>query len=180
MFGLGTSGPEPSFTIDGKETMEGIRRTVGVAKNKKTPVLMEDMLAMLALCPSTIRSDRDRALLAIGFTGAFRRSELVAINIEHLIFEEEGVVVFVPRSKTDQEGVGRHVGIPYAAQDPCPVRLLRTWIARLNHCGSTEGRVFRRVHRARDGHTLGDGLALGDKALTGESAAEGVQKEPQM
>jgi len=120
------------------------------------------------------------SLLAIGFTGAFRRSELVAINIEHLIFEEEGVVVFVPRSKTDQEGVGRHVGIPYAAQDPCPVRLLRTWIARLNHCGITEGPVFRRVHRARDGHTLGDGLALGDKALTGESAAEVVKKYAQM
>lgn len=174
----------PSLSIEVKETMKGIRRTVGVAKKKKTPVLMEDMLAMLAATPSTgvdaLMGRRDRALLAIGFTGAFRRSELVAIDIEHLTFEDEGVVVFVPRSKTDQEGEGRYVGIPRAAPAvlsdattdnikevlTCPVMALEAWLEILPRFGVENGAVFRAVR----------GQRIGATRLTGESAAEIVKK----
>ena len=63
--------------------------------------------------PDGLKGQRDRALLLVGFAGAFRRSELVGIDVEHVEFVAEGMVVTLPRSKTDQEGAGRKVGIPY-------------------------------------------------------------------
>lgn len=160
----------PSHTPEVKRAMKGIRRTLGVAKKGKTPLLMADMLEMLAVVDTkTVAGRRDRAILAIGFTGAFRRSELVAIEIEQLTFEEEGVVVFVPRSKTDQEGEGRHVGIPYAPPDAstCPVLALETWLATLKNAGIVSGPIFRRVNK---------GKYVGDYGLTDMVVATIVKK----
>jgi site-specific recombinase XerC len=73
---------------------------------------------------------RDRALLLVGFAGAFRRSELAAIDFTHLSFTEDGLVIDLCRSKTDQEAAGRKVGIPFGKDDgTCPVRALRRWLA---------------------------------------------------
>ena len=73
---------------------------------------------------------RDRAMLLLGFAGAFRRSELAGLRLEHLDWRPEGLVVNLARSKTDQDGEGRKIGIPYGS-DPmtCPVRVLRSWLA---------------------------------------------------
>lgn len=66
------------------------------------------------------------SLLLIGFAGAFRRAELVALDIDAVEFTRDGLVVTISRSKTDQEGAGRKVGIPYGSNpDTCPVRSLQ-------------------------------------------------------
>lgn len=78
---------------------------------------------MVGALPDTLGGLRDRALLLLGFAGAFRRSELVGLDVADLTFTSAGLVVRLRRSKTDQEGQGRPVGIPYGAQpDTCPVR----------------------------------------------------------
>jgi integrase len=86
---------------------------------------------------------RDRALLVVGFAGAFRRSELAALELGDLEKRPEGYVVTVRRSKTDQEGRGQQKGLPYGS-DPatCPVRTLDAW---LSAAEITEGRVFRSI-----------------------------------
>ncbi len=86
---------------------------------------------------------RDRALLLLGFAGAFRRSELVGLNIGDVEFTDEGIVVHLRRSKTDQEGQGRKIGIPQLPHsDACPVRALRAW---LDAAGIDSGPLFRPV-----------------------------------
>jgi integrase len=99
---------------------------------------------MGALAPG-IAGMRDRALLLVGFAGAFRRSELVALNIEDLEFREEGLLVALRRSKTDQERAGRTIGIPAGSDSTtCPCRGLRAWV---EAAGLTRGSLFRAVDR---------------------------------
>jgi integrase len=88
---------------------------------------------------------RDRALILLGFAGAFRRSEVVGLNLADLAFSRDGLTVFLRRSKTDQEGQGRKIGIPYGANpETCPVRTLQTW---LDQAALAEGPVFRSLNR---------------------------------
>jgi integrase len=82
-------------------------------------------------------------LVLVGFAGAFRRSELARISVSDLSFTPDGVVIDLRVSKTDQEGAGRKVGIPFG-KNLCPVRALRAW---LTAAKITEGPVFRRVDR---------------------------------
>jgi integrase len=126
-----------------KAVLAGIRRTVGVAPRQKRPALASDVRAMAGALPETLQGTRDRALLLLGFSGAFRRSELVALDVEDLSFGEDGLTVILRRSKTDQEAEGRKVGIPFGSTPAsCPVRAVRAWIqaARLER-----GPVFRPV-----------------------------------
>jgi integrase len=114
---------------------------------------------MVTSLPDNLLGIRDRALLLIGFAGGFRRSELVALNVEDLEFKREGLVVTIRKSKTDQEGIGRKIGIPYGSNcDTCPVRSLQLW---LEEGAITEGSVFRSVNR--HGHVQ-EGC-LSDKAV---------------
>jgi integrase len=127
------------------ETLKGIKRTHGTAPKQKAPVLTEDLRVMLRLLPDSLQGIRDRAILLLGFAGAFRRSELVALDLDDLQFQLEGLLVTLRRSKTDQEGQGRHVAIPYGLHsDTCPVGALETW---LYAAGITEGPVFRPVRK---------------------------------
>ncbi len=88
---------------------------------------------------------RDRALLLLGFAGAMRRSELVGLDVADVVETADGLVVTIRRSKTDQEGQGRKIGIPYGSKlATCPVRSLRAWKARAK---ITEGPLFRQVNR---------------------------------
>lgn len=123
-----------------KTLLRGIRREKGVRPKAKRPVLVEDLAAVVGLIPDTPAGRRDRALLLTGFAGAFRRSELVGLDWDDLEFSEEGVKITIRRSKTDQEGVGRVLGIPRARQGKlCPVRALERWRAD----GDGAGAVFR-------------------------------------
>jgi integrase len=127
------------------ETLKGIKRTHGTTANQKTPVLVEDLHVMLRLLPDSLQGIRDRALLLIGFAGAFRRSELVALDVADLKFQTEGLLITLRRSKTDQEGVGRPVAIPDGAYTKtCPVRALRSW---LDSAAISDGPVFRPMRK---------------------------------
>jgi integrase len=98
-----------------------------------------------ALYALHLRATRDRALLLVGFAGAFRRSELVRLRMENLRFSPEGLAVTVPQSKTDQEGEGQTVGIPYGSHpESSPVRALGAWI---DQSGITEGYLFPALGR---------------------------------
>lgn len=124
-----------------REVLSGIRRRLGTMPAQKSPVGDAELRAMvdaLGVCRDALR---DRAILTLGWFGAFRRSELAALDITDVTFTSEGLVVRVRRSKTDQEGVGREVGIPYAgAPALCPVRALRAW---LDASGIERGLLFR-------------------------------------
>src|SRR4051795_4795325 len=88
----------PTQDVRVRTVMAGIRRAKGTAQVGKRPVLTEDLRRMIAALPDTLWGKRDRALL-LGFAGAFRRSELVALDAEDLDFGHEGVTVLVRRSK---------------------------------------------------------------------------------
>lgn len=130
-----------------RAVMAGIRRTVGTAQRGKDPLLIGHMRAIVETLPEGRVGLRDRALLLLGFAGAFRRSELVALDVEDLRFRDEGMVVFLRRSKTDQEGRGREVAIPCGVREStCPVQAMRRW---LEHAGISSGPVFRGLTRGK-------------------------------
>jgi integrase len=119
---------------------------------------------MVAALPPGVIGIRDKALLLVGFAGALRRSELVALTVADLDFTPEGLVVALRRSKTDQEGKGRKIGIPPGRARTCPVRALQDW---LEAAGIGEGAVFRGVNRHGQ---------VADKPLTGRSVARIIQR----
>jgi integrase len=136
------------------ETLKGIRRTIGTAQQGKAPLLSADVRRIVAARREDLLGLRDAALVLVGFAGGFRRSELAGIDISDLKFSADGVVVTVRKSKTDQEGAGREVGLPFgASQSTCPVSALRQW---LDSARIREGPVFRAVQRY--GHVSRRGL----------------------
>jgi integrase len=116
----------------------------------------------------TLAGKRDAALLCVGFAGAFRRSELVALEVGDLAFTNEGIKVHIRRSKVDQEGHGIFLGLPIgrtsATAATCPSATLRAWI---QAAGITEGPVFRKVDRHG---------RVGTRALGGRAVAIIVQR----
>jgi site-specific recombinase XerD len=127
------------------EVLKGARRTLGVAQKCKDPLLLNDICRLLAACPKNLLGLRDRALILIGFAGAFRRSELCAMTISDLCFSASGLVINLPRSKADQEQAGDKVAIPFGEHDDtCPIKALRQW---LKAASVKEGAVFRGVDR---------------------------------
>lgn len=131
----------PTNAVEVETVMRGIRRSLGTAQRGKAPTSTAMLRRMLSSCPSTLIGLRDSAVLLVGFAGAFRRSALVALDAQDVEFREEGLVVLIKRDKTDQEGQGRVIGIPYGSNpDTCPVRVLRRWLC---DAAITEGPVFR-------------------------------------
>jgi site-specific recombinase XerD len=127
-----------------KATMRGIRRTFGSARNKKAPAVAAKMLGMVATAPDSLAGLRDRALLLLGFAGAFRRSELVALDVVDIEETETGLLVTIRGSKTDQERQG--ITIAIARGDiACPVKALREW---LDAAGIEAGPLFRPINKA--------------------------------
>jgi site-specific recombinase XerD len=121
--------PSPTTHEAVKATLVGIRRTRGVAPDRKAPITAERLLQMVALVPNTLRGARDRAVLLLGFAGAFRRSELAALEAGDIEFLAEGMRVTIRRSKTDQEGEGQTVAIVRGAC-ACPVEAVHQWLER--------------------------------------------------
>jgi integrase len=141
--------------------MQGIRRTFGTAQVAKEPVLVADLKRMVCRLPEGLLGVRDRALLLIGFCGGFRRSELVALDVADCAFTREGLVLAIRRSKTDQEGEGRKIGIPYASHvETCPIRSLQDW---LEKSSIAEGPLFRPINRhGKMASTRLSGAAVGE------------------
>jgi integrase len=127
------------------ETLKGIRRVHGTEQAAKQPLFTEDLREMVAALPGGLIGARDRAILLLGFAGAFRRSELALLETRELRETKEGLVVRVSRSKTGQEARGREVAIPYGSEpSTCPVRACRAWI---EAAGLQGGPLFRRIDR---------------------------------
>lgn len=158
------------------ETMAGIRRTHGTAQRGKAPILTADLRRLVTALPDTPVGRRDRALLLLGFAGAFRRSELVGLDRDDLEFTADGLVVTLRRSKTDQDGQGRMIGVPYGGTPAtCPVRALEAWIA-AGDIGS--GPVFRGA-RGRSGRIGARRLCDRSVALIVKRAAKRADLDPQ-
>jgi len=114
------------------ENLLGIKRVKGTHQKAKKPILINDLKLIINAInedKNQINRSKNKALLLIGFAGGFRRSELVAILFDDVEFVQEGVKIFVKRSKTDQSGEGMTKGIPYFSNpDYCPVISLKSWI----------------------------------------------------
>jgi integrase len=123
----GYDNPGTNKTIE--LLMKGLRRQKGQSKTKKTPLLVKDIKAMVDSLGTSEMDIRNRALLLLGFVGAFRRSELVSLKVSDLDFQDRGLAIIVRRSKTDQEGKGQLKAIPYSEDlRYCPVRASKEWL----------------------------------------------------
>jgi site-specific recombinase XerD len=147
--------------------LQGIRRELGMAVDKKTPAVMHRLRRMVLSLnhDHEVREARDKAILLVGMMGAFRRSELVGLDVEHLDFSDKGVVLRVVESKTDQEARGAFKGIHrQPVREMCGVRALERWLelARI-----TNGPVFRGVDRWGN---------VREKRLSGHSVARVVKR----
>ncbi|GJE14583.1 Tyrosine recombinase XerD [Methylobacterium longum] len=164
---------DPTDDEDVRATMKGIRRRIGTAPTQKAAATVDVLQMLLARTPDILTGKRDRALLALGFAGAFRRSELVALDVEDLREDPEGLRVLVKRSKVDQEGRGFEKAIPHG-RFVRPVALVREW---LDAARISAGPVFRPVSRSGNVRQ-GDGVRLTDRSvaniLQGYCAAAGL------
>ena len=138
--------PNPCRTDLVKTTLRGIWRVHGRPQRQVQPAIREDIFSMLVHMTGT-RGIRDRALILIGFAGAFRRSELVALQYDDVAFVKEGLTLMLRRSKTDQLAEGRKIAIPFARSHACPVKALTNW---LDHAGIQSGPLFRFVKKGGD------------------------------
>lgn len=137
--------PTPTDHPTVKAVWAGIRRVHGTAGDQAAPITIPLLRRMITTLPSGPGGARDAALLLVGFAGAFRRSELVALDVGDVEERHEGFVVTVRRSKTDQDGAGHQVGIPYGSNPAtCPVRNLQAWV---DLAAITAGPIFRPVDR---------------------------------
>jgi len=145
-----------------RNTLMAIRREKGTFQRGKAPILMED-IEKLSNCfdETDIVSLRDRALIYIGFAGAFRRSELVHIQMEELTFSVEGLTILVPQSKGDQLGRGSYIAIPYAPTSLiCPVVAVQQWILAAQLQTGPLFRPFKRNKELRDTQLSDKSVAL--------------------
>lgn len=151
----GYESPASTKTEPLHSVWAGLVRVKGRARAKVAPALTPDVVAMVEALPVlelpgggralTAAARRDRALLLVGFAGALRRSEIAALQVEHLAFSADGLRVVIPRSKSDQEGAGATLGLHYGERPlTCPVRAAREW---LRAHAITEGPVFRSIDR---------------------------------
>ena len=142
--------PDPAKNDLVRTVLRGVRRKNGVPQRQVAPLLKQDLLAILPHMQGT-KGLRDRALILLGFAAALRRSELVALDVQDLQFVKEGVIVHLRRSKTDQQGEGRKIAVPYGRTSACPVKAVERW---LEHAQITAGPIFRSV--GKGGH-VGEG-----------------------
>lgn len=146
--------PTRNSTI--QKTLKGIRRAHGNPQQKAHAISLEELSCIHNYLSeqNSLAALRDDALFLIGFFGAFRRSELVNIQVEHIQWKKEGIVITMPKSKTDQENIGTTVFIPFANSELCPIVSLKKWITAAN---IKIGALFRRIAKNAN---------IADEALT--------------
>jgi integrase len=128
-----------------RETLRGIGRKHGSPPRRAAALTTAEVQKLTRACGDDLAGRRDRALLLMGFAGALRRSELVALDIEHITWTRAGMKLLIERSKTDAEGEGAEIGIPRGqANDTCPVTALKAW---LDLSEIHAGPLFRKVNR---------------------------------
>src|SRR5262249_34887650 len=120
--------PTPTAADGVRAPVGGTRRSLGTAPRKKAPATSERIVPMAVGTGDGLKGLRDRALLLLGFAGAFRRSELVALDCEDIEECETGIKITIRHSKTDQEDQGATIGI-VRGSIACPVAGLKAWPA---------------------------------------------------
>ena len=163
---LGARVVSPHNAVEIQEVMRGIRRLSTRGVVKKEAAVDEQIKKMVDTVDlATNQGQRDRALLLLGFAGALRRSELVALDVAHLKVTDDGFIVTIAKSKTDQEGQGQTIAIPRVPDSPyCPVQAVLEWMAA---AGIEQDALFRRVTK---------GNKLTSDRLTDQSVARVIKK----
>ena len=146
------------------ENMMGIKRRKGSIQIGKKPILINHLKSIIKVMDEQkkpeIKKFRDKSIILIGFSGGFRRNEIVSLDYEDLDFVNEGLKITIRRSKTDQFGVGSIKGLPYFDNTKyCPVLTLKHWVE-ISKIKS--GPLFRRFSK---------GSNLSEKRLTDQSVA---------
>ncbi|HOO96197.1 MAG TPA: site-specific integrase [Caldisericia bacterium] len=137
--------PDPTEHEQVKNAMRSIKRKIGSAKEKKTALLADDIKSIVDTLGNSLIDLRDKALVLWGYAGAFRRSELVGIQISDITRVDKGFKVLIRRSKTDQEGKGMEKAI-FAKPGSvyCPVKAFEDWIRASK---IKDGHVFRHINK---------------------------------
>ncbi len=131
---------------DIQEPLQGLLRERGRAVRKAAALTLVMLRQLVATCDASSRGRRDRALLLIGFAGALRRSELVALQVEDVVATQGGLRLRIRRGKTDRAGEGAELGLPRGRHvETCPVRAFEAWQAVAKR---RAGPLFRRVSTA--------------------------------
>ena len=153
--------PDPTDDELVRAVHAGIRREIGVAPDRKSPITADKLVRLIEVQPPTLAGVRNCALILLGFAGAFRRSELVGLDRADIDLSHEKVVVNLRRSKTDQEGKGMKKNIPAMsnASTLCPVSALSKWLL---VSGINDGPLFRKIDRWGN---------IGDDRLTDHAVA---------
>ncbi|MDP3513017.1 MAG: site-specific integrase [Sulfuritalea sp.] len=139
--------------------LRGVRRTHGKPQRQAAPLLKQDLLSLLPLIAEDAKGIRDRALLLLGFAAALRRSELVALDVTDVSFVNDGMLVHLRKSKTDQEGEGRTIAVPTGRTSVCAVKAIQHW---LKHAEIQSGAIFKSVSKSG---VIGDRLTAQSVAL---------------
>lgn len=152
--------PDPVASPLVADVLRGIKRLHGKPQRQAAPILKSDLSAIVAAIPGdSLRGLRDRAVLALGHAGAFRRAELVGLLISDLRPVENGFAVLVRRGKADQFGQGRTVLIERREGPTCPVEAVSAW---LSASGIADGFLLRSIDRYGN---------LSDGALSSQTVA---------
>tara|TARA_B110000971_G_scaffold215999_1_gene250359 strand:- start:139 stop:1095 length:957 start_codon:yes stop_codon:yes gene_type:complete len=151
------------------ENILGIKRRKGSFQNAKKPILINTLKKIINVIDEQdkeeIKKFRDRSIILIGFSGGFRRNEIVSLDYEDLDFVPEGLKINIKRSKTDQFGEGFTKALPYFdSSQYCPVVSIKKW---LEMSKIDSGPVFRRFVK---------GLRLSEKRLTDQTVALLIKK----
>jgi len=131
------------------ENLMGIKRRKGSIQKGKKPLLINNLKKIINVIDDKIKKEikrlRDRSIILIGFSGGFRRNEIVSLDYDDLDFVDEGLKINLKRSKNDQFGEGLLKGLPYSSNSYyCPVVSIKNW---LNISKITSGPLFRRFSK---------------------------------
>jgi integrase len=132
--------PDPTRSELVRLIFRGIRRKHGQPQRRVSALTHSDLSKIIPSLDQSAKDVRDAAILLVGFAGAFRRSELVAMEYQQIQIGNHCAVIRIPRSKTDQEGHGRTIRITRTSGALCPIAALQAWLL---EAGITEGPVFR-------------------------------------
>ena len=152
---------ESPISVAVSETAKALFRKLGMEQTKKSALTKDKLERILKFIGQDLLGVRDRAIILVGWTGALRRSEIVGINFEDIEQVAEGLIITIRRSKTDQLGKGRKIGLPFVDSDQnfCAARALQNW---LTAAKIKNGPVFRQIGKGRK--TIGE--RLDDKQIS--------------
>jgi integrase len=136
--------PPPTAAAVVSTTFAGIKRAHRRPLGKKTALVLDRLRAAIETVPQTLPGLRDRALLLVGFAAALRPSEIARLALEHVTRHADGIELFLPWRKNDQDARGTKLWLPQGRTDLCPVGALEAWLAA---AAITEGPLFRRIWR---------------------------------